>query len=352
MTWGVLATVVALSPAMQNAAPPAAPARPAREITFRNNVFTLRGPEGTQQVSTIPGLRPVNPASGQIWQPVGKRVLVWGKNGLGVRANNRTLSVSLAAVATSPKLFDKAQIEDTAARLAAKTRQLEPSAISGYEVWNDRTVYLLPRWEDKDGSVWLEALVLLDLSGPTPKTRLVGRFDGFSSARGRVADKLNRSGVRLVVPTRTPERLGVASYVPAEDVFGWQPQAPAAEVAGADATLIPGSMTGITLARGPAGLLRIGQFEEAENSWAPVAELRGNVLGLYSPGLIQYRRGSERVLLNLSTGAELPVPDNCGVDVNPQGVLLWAPERNPTVAALYTHGAFRTLARWSAPARR
>src|SRR5690606_18936729 len=78
-----------------------AAAQVAREITFANKVFTLKGPEGTLSVPIERGFEPMNPATGRLWLPVNNYVLTFDPSGLGFRRNNHTDTTTFASVATS-----------------------------------------------------------------------------------------------------------------------------------------------------------------------------------------------------------------------------------------------------------
>lgn len=319
-----------------------------RTITFKDGVFTLKGPEGTEQVSTLPAFRAMNMSTGQLWLPVADKVLTFTKEGVGIRHKGKTSTTKYNTVPTSDRLFTAEEIAATKEAVAAGTRKLEVSAISGWEKVGD-TVYLILRWDGvKDNRPWLEVLMEVNLKGQ-PSARALAKLPATTTAVGRVNDKLMAENGTLFSPVQDAEGLKMASYSLADNKLDLAPMAPNRVT---DARFIEGSLNGVAWTRTGAGTWLVSLLDRERKSAEVVSEIRGNMLGLYAPSILYYGRRDQRVLLNLTSGAELIVPSNVGMQSVTAGIFLWTPAQNPTAAALYSHGGFRTLERWSAPARR
>lgn len=315
-------------------------------ITYQDEVFTLKGSSEPIQISTIPGLRPMNTTTGRIWLPVGSRVLTFDEEGIGIRANNRKNFSTLPAVATSDKLFSPEEADEIKRTVASGNKSLDLNAISGWEKIGN-TVYLLCRWEDKAQKPWLEALVAVDMGQTPPQSSLIGKFQGMSTAKGRVNDKLVNYQGKLMVPTVTETGLAISAYNPGNGEFTSQPVSQEKQ-ANIDLKLLENSRYGVSIQKTRAGTLLVGTFAIGESGHTLSNEIRGTILGLYEPSILTYLRRGRKVLLNLLTGAEIEIPRNSGIEATSQGLFLWTPERSPKQAALYTFGSFRTLNRWSA----
>lgn len=319
-----------------------------RTITFKDGVFTLKGPEGAEQVSTLPAFRAMNMSTGQLWLPVADKVLTFTKDGVGIRHKGKTSTTKYNTVPTSDRLFTAEEIAATKEAVKAGTRKLEVSAISGWEKVGD-TVYLILRWDGvKDNRPWLEVLMEVNLKGQ-PSAKALAKLPATTTAVGRVNDKLMAENGILFSPVQDAEGLKMASYSLADNKLDLAPMAPNRVT---DARFIEGSLSGVAWTRTGAGTWLVSLLDRERKSAEVVSEIRGNMLGLYAPSILYYGRRDQRVLLNLTSGAELIVPSNVGMQSVTAGIFLWTPAQNPTAGVLYSHGGFRTLERWSAPARR
>jgi len=315
---------------------------PLREITFLNGVFTLKGPEGDSQVSTRPTFQAMNTATGQLWLPVDKYVLTFNEKHVGFRRDNKTIYSGYSMIGTSPKLFSQAEIDQIKRDAAAKKISLDVSAISGWEKIGNR-VYLLMRWEEKTQKPWLEALVEIDFTGKAPVANLLGRFEGMTSAKGRVNDKLISENGKLFVVTNGESKAMLGSY----DIKSGSFTSKELGNRFLDSKLIEGSLSGVGFETTRAKTTLVSLIDREKANSRPVAEIRGSVMGVYSPAILHYGTPTRKVLLNLASGAEIIIPNGCGMEAVDAGILLWTPKMNPQAAALYSAGSFRTLARWS-----
>lgn len=315
---------------------------PSREITYQDGLFTIKGPEGQTKVSINPGFQAMNTSTGRLWLPVGGQILTFDQNGLGFRKNNRSTYATYPSIATSDKLFSSEQIDQINRDVAANMKSLDVSAVSGWEKVGD-SVFLILRWDDKKGKPWLEALMKYEFPNGKPKATFLGRFDSLTHASGRVNDKLLFENGYLFTITHGTETSLLEKYDIAKNSF----EKRALSNHFTDAKLIPGSLYGMGLKRTPAKTLLISLIDREKNISHQVAEVRGTITNLYSPAILHFKSSERSTLLNLTSGAELVIPDNCGVEAISSGLILWTPINNPQAAALYSAGSFRTLARWS-----
>lgn len=320
---------------------------PERSITYKDGSFTYKGPEGTTQVSTIPGFQAMNMSTGRLWLPVGKKVVTFDQDGIGIRQNNRKNTSTLPSVATSTKLYTQEQVDEINRAAANEELSLDLNALSGWELIGT-DVYLLVRWENKAKETWLEALVKIDMGSPKPSTSLVGQFQGFSTAIGRVNDKLVLRDNKLYVPTATKTTLQLSSYDLESKTFSSTPITNTPPKLPHDIKSLDDSRYGVTFRRSGYQTFIIGSFSIDEPTLSESAEIRGSILDVLRPAILYYLRNDSKVLLNLLTGAEISLPRDSKAQASNLGIFAYTPAQNPRQAALYTYGAFRTVAFWNA----
>ncbi|MBA4292189.1 hypothetical protein C0431_04395 [bacterium] len=317
---------------------------PLRQITFQDDLFTINGPEGKTNVSLNPGFEPMNTATGRLWLPVADHVLTFDSNGIGFRKNNKSTYATYNSIATSDKLFTKEQRDQINRDVAAGTKKLEVSAVSGWEKVND-TAFIILRWDDKAGKPWLEALMRFDFPKGKPTVTYLGRFDSFTQATGRVNDKLIFENGELSTVTHSGDVSLLESYSIESKSFTKSPL-------GAnfvDAKLVPGSLSGLGIQRTPAQTYIVSLIDRETKTSQAVGEIRGEIAGLYAPSVLHYKSNGRSILFSLSSGSEIVIPNDCGIESINSGILLWTPAQKPKAAALYSSTSFRTLARWSQP---
>lgn len=319
----------------------------ARELTFGDGRFTLKGPEGVEVVPVSATGPAMNVSAGRLWIPVAGKVVSFDAEGLAVRSGGRRSVTTFTSVATSRDLMSQEEADAVNRAVAAGERTLDVNGVSGWEVVGE-VVYLLLRWETTARSPWLEALVSIDLGEQRPQARLHGSFSGFTGASGRVADRLVHENGVMMAMTRTSEGLQVASFDIRGRVFSTRPLVGGMFGQYVSGTLVGGSDKGVVFHRTPAGTLMVGLADRSRGTLRQVNEVRGSVLGVHAPALLHYARGEHRVLLNLESGAEVVVPRDLGLRSVSAGVLLWTPAGAPRSGAVYSLGSFRTLARWRA----
>jgi len=315
----------------------------APQITLNNGQFVVKQAASTTMVSIQELPRTLNTKDGRWWLEVGPRVFTFDENGLGIRQGKFKSYSRLNSIATTPKLFDQAKIDEINRAVADGQRSLDVAALSGFELINDR-LYLLLRWETSEQIPWLEAIVQFDLNAKTPQAQLVGRFEGLTTAKGRVDDRLGQHQGKLVVLSQVPDGLGVSTWDVAQGKSSFKMVAPRV----LDAKVIDRSSHGFTVTRTRQASLQIGLVDIERGLFRKVFEFRGSIVGVEAPSLMRIARNGTHSLVNLATGAEMPVTRNAVVRGTAQGVLIWSPVADPQLAQLYSTNSFALLSGWAA----
>ncbi|MCU0316075.1 MAG: hypothetical protein MUC92_05740 [Fimbriimonadaceae bacterium] len=317
---------------------------PAREVTFANGVFTVVGPEGRSIVRTNES-GPMDAAATRAYWRISGKDVVFDQRGLTISFAGYSETATYPSVPFNTRLFSESQIAEHRRLTESGERTRTASALSGWVTRGSR-LYLLLRWEDRSNRPWLEALVEYDLTQADPAAKVLGRFRGLSTAKGRVNDRLALRGDTLMAVTNTSDGSGIAQFDLRSGESRFQPL-PSKVV---DGRMIPGSPFGVTFAPSESGGTRVGVIDTNLMSARDAAEIRGSIQGVISPSVLRFLRQGRSILLNLDTGAELDLPRDSGVAAAENGILVWVPKTNPSAAALYTGDQFRTMARWTRPA--
>ena len=156
--------------------------QPALNLSFKDGVFSLNGSGVAESASIRPK---ASKESSSFEFSRGQLSIVWDKKGLTTTRGKSKSTTSFGDVPTSPRFFDRDQIEAHARDIAAGAKQRGAAGISGYEVVGD-ALWLMMRWEDSGRTNWLETLV------PAFDDPLVGAAGGpvFDVPLGRVEWKL------------------------------------------------------------------------------------------------------------------------------------------------------------------
>ena len=316
------------------------------QITLKDTAFILKEGAASATVSLIPPPRTLNTQAGRWWLEIGNRVFTFDENGVGIRQGKFRSYSRLTAIATTGKLFSQEQIDHINRDAADGNRTLEVSALSGYEVIGN-TLYLLVRWENKEKNPWLEAIVKFDLTAKTPSAQLVGRFEGFSTAKGRVDDRLGSFKDALVALTQKPDGLGLAKWDHSSNQASYVPLGSRVM----DAKVLDKGGYGMTIVRGKQGAWQIGLVNIVAGDHRPVYEFRGQIVGTEEPYFLRVAKESGHQVINLDSGAEMPIARAATYKHTEFGVIVWTPQAAPKSAQLYSTEAFRFKASWAPPAQ-
>ncbi len=312
-----------------------------RVLTLQDGRFVMKGPLGESSVEILPRPEPINRETGRMWLPIGGKVVTFDEQGVGFRWDGKSVHSRYASAATSDKLFSPDEIQETKDAVARGERKLEVSALSGFSTVEDKA-YLLLRWDRADGTPWLEILMEIDPGATPPTARMVGRFQVFSQASGKVDNRLTYRNGKFWTTGTLEDRLCVSSI---DLSSGESFVTPIGKAAG-DSKFIAESGAIVAIQKTPAETLVVSFCEPDSRSIQQVAEFRGSVKGMHAPSVLEYLTNGSRLLHNLSTGALMEIEPDMGVAGSLDGVLIWSPAKAPTSASWLTPGSFRTLATW------
>lgn len=310
-------------------------------LAFRNNHFIIGG-ASEQKISILPGFQPMNTAAQQLWIPVGKRVVTYSEGKLGFRQNNHASYTHLSSLALSPQIHEQVAIEEINRDIAAGTKSMDFSAISGFEVVGEE-LYLLARWDTLDThQPWLELLLKITFPQGKARTDFLHRFDGFTMAAGLVNDKLVLQGEDLHAVFVDGPELELGKY----NIKTKKASAKVLQAKVDEAKLFEESRFGFTLTKTPAGTFLVGLINTDTASHTYQAEIRGSIFDAFKPCMLGYVQNDRKVLLNLMTGAQVDLPLDSGIVSASTGLLVWSPEKKPTEGVLYNFGGLKRLASW------
>ncbi len=314
-------------------------------LNYTGGAFEIKTASQTLRVATERFVGPPPFPSDNVTLTYAGRQITFDEKGLGIRQGAAYGYSRLPSLAMTTKLFGNAEINETKAKIASGERQAGFSSLSGFE-YVGTTLYLLLRWEEKNGTPWLEALVGIDLSRQQLQPALVGRFDGISYASGRVDDRLEYRDGRLAAFTTKGAEWGLASMTPETGGKSFTSFGPKA----ASARLIPGGINAVGMSPSGYGTTFVTLVNLGTSAWRKTAEIRGQIRGVVEPNILHWREGSQNVYTNLETGAELrPAWDPVPVSTS-MGLLMWSPSVSPDKAFLYETETFRVVGSWTAPA--
>lgn len=298
-------------------------------LGYQSDTFVVR--KGTHK-ETVSRLAPKPKAPAALSFRRDKRWAVWDARGLTTRDGAWTLTDRLEAISVSPKAQERAAIRATLAKIKAGQRSRAASGLSGARRIGG-VAYFLPRWDDKDGKPWLEALVAVDLSKPHPKARLVGTFGGLSLARGKIEDRLGIQNGLLTVTINTDSGSGDATYDPKRGRFAFQVRGPKLRSLEKDGRVVEET---------PYGTVLAGRIDGSRT--IPWLEARGSVQFVAGVGPTLVRIGDR--VRNAVTGAELRLANDAALRRTGSGLLVFWPETLPRSARLYDYARFEERARW------
>ena len=129
---------------------------------------------------------------------------VWDERGLTIRVGDKLTSSKLEGIARSPRIFPHAELVESLEKVRKGERSAFASGIGGSRRLGNYA-YFVPRWLDKTGAVWLEALVRVDMTKPNPKPELVARIPGTTLVRNALDKWLLADDGGLALPVTTTE---------------------------------------------------------------------------------------------------------------------------------------------------
>lgn len=309
------------------------------QLTFTNGAFKIMDGPVEETVALSAGAPPVDFTGDRMSMDVGGVLVTFDQRGLGIQYGKQGGFTGLTYMPTTPKLFSSQEIAHNVELIESGERTARVSALSGFVVVKDR-LYLLLRWDDKDGQPWLETLVDVDTSGEAPKVGLLARLAGYSFARGRVSDRLHAAGDTVFVLTRGGEGLSMESY----DTLG---KSTSLMPLGTDAdTVGPLGSRFLTVRGTPYGTKILGVFDPSKSKFREFFETRGEVVPSGLRSAVVLREAGAKSLFDVSSGAKLAITDDSGFAQASLGVLVWSPAAAPRQATLYAPDGWAPLAQW------
>jgi hypothetical protein len=271
---------------------------------------------------------------------------VWDSRGLTVRKGKKTHSSRLPDIVLTPKLFSNGEILQTRALIATGDLKKNADALSGACQVGD-LVYFLPRWDDKDGKPWLEALVQVDLAGPDLDAKLIGRFDGLTLSKLKLDNQLFATPKGLLAVTRennphpnpSPSagaqgeglpisQWGVATFDPKTQLFVFKP-------AGQDLAeywrLSPNEL--LAEEKTTYGSKTLARVETSTGAKRILEEFHGtaSIVSTQNPLVVRLTRSNGDTLLNLESGAAAEISSTAQARVVDHQIVVW----NQQTSALY-----------------
>lgn len=295
--------------------------------------------------ATVPLKPEVAPEPQSVVFREGDVFAVWDvKRGLSIRRGEAITSTWLPEVTTSSRLFKPEQVAQNEQLIDSGERTPGASGLAGAARIKD-TAYFLVQWRDKKKEPWLEVLVKVDLKDKKPIVEMVGRFDGFSTARSDLADALSGYEDRLMAVTTQGDAWGIARYAPRDRKFSY-------EIAGAhlSGSTGIGSRTVVVEERTAYGTSLFSRVYLPNGTRRNLLEVRGKaaLVDTAEPLIALVNDSRGRSLRNLDTGAVLPLTGEVRAERTPMGILVASPPDKPTAALLYDPVRWERRALWSA----
>lgn len=267
---------------------------------------------------------------------------VWDARGLSIRKGRTALTTRLQGLSVTPKLFTTDEILVNRACFALGLRSPYASGLSGAKRVGT-TVTFLVRWDDFSGAPWMEALVEVDLSQPSPHVQLLGAFEGLSI--GPKGDRLRLEGAGVAALARRGDgSWGKASWDPKTAKFDFQAMGENL----VDFAFL-GPQSGYAYERTSYGSTLLARFHFPTAAKRTLMESRGTVklLDDKEPWLAVAKEENGLWLHNLETGTKLLLPSSGLVRRMGLGLLVASPLPKPESAALYSLERFERTALWS-----
>lgn len=258
--------------------------------------------------------------------------VVWDSRGLSIRNGEKKHSTRLPDVSLTPKLFSREEILQTKDLISKGVRTKYATSLAGAKRLGD-DIYLLPRWQEKDGSTWLEALIHINLRDLDPHEELVGKFEGFSGATKPLDDRLFFMGEKPSVLGRKADgTYGLASYDPASSKFSYKEMG-----RNLVSSWQVGATTFLCQERTTYGSRMLASVDVASGSRNELVETRGSIslLDYEKPYLVRMTKTQGEALHNLDTGAEVLLPKSPVIKRTKYGIQVMTKD-DPTSVAYYS----------------
>ncbi len=310
-------------------------------LTFEDGAFIVSesGSEIRSVVKIAPEPAPIEADRFKV--TIDGVLVTFDKRGLGIQYRGKGGFSGLTYVPTTYKAFNAQEIALNAASITSGQRSDRVAALSGSEVVGN-VVYLLLRWEEKDGKPWFEGVVAIEVSGDDPVTKFLGRVEGLSMAKGLVSDTLFVGQSGLIARVVKDGKASVAIVALPGGGLSYRPFASSPQ------SLIWNDQLFYELEKSDYGSTILSVFDEANLTKRSFFETRDEIVEVGLPGAMVVKEGGVVRLLSLESGAMTTMDADSGFATTPLGVLVWSPKLAPKSAALLERGGWTKSATWTA----
>ena len=315
------------------------------QLSYADGAFEIKDGQSTLTVPLSASQPPFVVRSERLNIRIGETLITFDQRGLGIQYGGKGGFTTLGYIPTNPNVFSADQIKENTDLIASGARSARVSALSGFEVVKD-TLYLLLRWDDKNGEPWLEVLANVDTSGDAPKVNAIGMFDGKSFARGGVSDELYSFADTVYAPMLASDGLWIGSFDTFNRRLLYRKVAERVDECHRFGERF------YTVTKTPYGMKAIGVMDPAAERFRAVLETRGEVVPSPLTSALVVQEGGERSLFAFGSGAKMSLAANDGFAQTPYGVLVWSPKDSPKQAALREPDGWTSVAEWKSSDRR
>jgi hypothetical protein len=263
---------------------------------------------------------------------------VWDERGLTIRVGDKLTSSKLEAIARSPRIFPHAELVDSLEKMKKGERSAFASGIGGSRRLGNYA-YFVPRWLNKSGAIWLEALVRVDMTKSNPKPELVARIPGTTLFRNVLDKWLVADDAGLALPVTTPEGWSILR-IQGEQIFPY-PQ---------DGTLL--DLVGDRyIQKLPNNLFQYGSLDWKTPKLTMFYESRLPLAFTpVDPDLLLSQTETRSTAMFLPTGAQWDLPSRSMIDAIGPFLLAYRVKNGGgvTEASVFRRGTGEKLAAWMA----
>lgn len=285
--------------------------------------FRVEGPAYCVLVSME---RPHQASRDEVVFRQGDRFCAWRRDGLHTRAGHRVRHWPLDA---------------TDGRSSLGEPSASPSLAGARRIGDN--VYLLVRWQTRPG-VATERLYEVNLSEGLPRPRLLGGFEGTSTAQEAVDDRLATVGERPTwIARRADGAWGVAFWEPGLGQVAFQQLGEGLEL------VVPVSdRIHLFVERTSYGTRLLGRADLLLARRRDLLEARAGLAPVPGFEATLWLEGG-RTLRNLASGALFALPATPTIASTAFGLLAWWPTEEPTQGLLLDPETLAVRAAWRSP---
>ena len=270
--------------------------------------------------------------------------VAWDDRGFDASGRVPCHSTRFKQIPTSPRLRTHDAIVGTLDAVRNNGRSLEARAVSGSRRFG-KTVYMVIRWEDGPGTtLWLEALVSVDLAASDPIPKAIAVLPGLSFSSAQVADNLvaGPNGVSMLI--HAGPSWGLWSYRPDTQQSEFRVMGEGVKYASAVSPDLAAFIEKTDHGTFAAGTVDLVTGSRADAAEAPTL---WKMLDAKAPPVAEATNDSGgHVLAELASGAVFDLPDGASVRRAGEAVLIWEGGHHPTRAWLYEPTSWKPLAWW------